>query len=102
MFLLLSGGFVKTSVEPRFDPGRRVEQSLVVEALTDQLDAEWQPATAVADGQGQAGCPGQGPDGIESRVAGRAEPFRSFADGARGEQHVEFPEHLVEVAAKRL
>jgi hypothetical protein len=32
--------FAEDSVQPGFDPGRRVEQRLVTEALTDQLNTE--------------------------------------------------------------
>src|SRR5438309_7028504 len=92
----------KTSVQSGFDPGRRVEQRFVVEALTDQLDAEWQTAAAVSGGQGQAGRPCQRPDRIETGVAGRAVAFGGLACGARGEQHVDLGEEIVEVATKRL
>src|SRR6516225_1918452 len=98
--LLWSGG-QKRSVEARFDPGGSVKQRLVPEALADQLDAERQAVAAVAGGEGEAGCPSQGPDRVEACVAGRVEPPRSFARGARGEQHVHLGEYVIEVAAKR-
>src|SRR5215469_11975534 len=99
--LLWSGG-QKRSVQSRLDPGGGIEQHFITKALTDQLDAKRQAAAAVAGWQGEAGCPGQGPDRVEARVAGRAEPLRRFARGARREQHVHFGEGLVEVAAKSL
>src|SRR6202040_475176 len=94
--------FAEDSVQPGFDPGRRVEQRLVTEALTDQLDAERQAVAAVARRQGYTGRPGQSPDRIETGVAGRAEALGGLAGGARGEQHVNLGEEIVEVAAKRL
>ena len=48
--------------------------------------------------QGHARRPGQGPDRVEARVAGRAEPFGRLADRARRQQHVEFAEDIVETA----
>src|SRR5438270_10399648 len=95
-------GVCGSSMEPGFDPGRRIEQRLVTKVSSDQLDAERQTAAAVARWQGHAGRPRHCPDRIETGVAGRAEALGGLAGGARGEQHVDLGEEIVEVAAKRL
>src|SRR5712691_33590 len=86
--------------EPGLDPGGGIEQRLVAEARADKLDAERQAARAGAGGQGQAWGPGQGPDRVEARVAGRAEPQGRLAGGARGQQQIDIAEDVVDVTAE--
>src|SRR5215469_2950534 len=97
--LLWTGG-QKRSVQPRLNPGGRVDQRLVPETLTDELNAQRQAAAAVTGRQCQAGCPGERPYGVEARVARRCEPLWSLADGARSEEHVCLGEDFIEIAAK--
>src|SRR6266702_3743272 len=85
--------------EPGLDPGGGVEQRLVAEARADELDAERQPARALAGGQCQAWGPGQGPDRVEARVASRAEPFGCLTGSARGQQQIDIAEEIIDVTA---
>src|SRR5690242_17127035 len=99
--LLWSGG-QKRSMQPRLNPGGGVEQRLVPETPSDELNAQRQAAAAVAGGQCQAGCPGERPYRVEASIAGRCEPLWSLANGARGEKYVYLSEDIIEIAAKRL
>ena len=68
----------------------------------DHALAERQPLAAIPGGQGETGSPAQGPDRIEARVAGRAEPSGGLAHGTRRQQHIDFGKDIIEIAAKRL
>src|SRR4028119_14053 len=84
------------------DPCRRIEERGITVAATDELDPEGGPGGSAARGQGDAGCPGKGPDRVEAGVARPFEAGGGLAGCARGEDGVRVGEGIVEESAESL
>ena len=65
------------------DPQPDIEQPCIVVAAADQLDADRQPVRPLAGRQGQARHVEHGPQRVENRRAGRAEPRGAWPGAGR-------------------
>jgi hypothetical protein len=72
-----------------------------MEARADELHPERQSLRPGAGRQGAARRPGQGPDRIEARIAGRTRPLGRFAGGARDQQQIDIGKDVADMTAER-